>query len=77
MHVQEVFPYKAILSLPESTYDSALNDLHCTTVTLKKAMNETSVIATRCVGGWVGVGMGVDVWVGGWVCVKRGVGWVD
>jgi len=46
MHVQEVFPYKAILSLPESTYDSALNDLHCTTVILKKAMNETSVIAT-------------------------------
>ena len=34
-------------------------------------------VCGRCVGGWVGVGMGVDVWVGGWVCVKRGVGWVD
>lgn len=70
MHVQEVFPYKAILSLPESTYDSALNDLHCTTVTLKKAMNETSVIATRCVGGWGCAG------VGGWVGVGDVGVWV-
>ena len=46
MHVQEVFPYKAVLALPETSYDGVLNDLHCATVTLKKALSESSVIAT-------------------------------
>ena len=47
-HVQDVFPYEAVLALPEGSYGDVLNDLHCSTVTLKKEMNESSVIATRC-----------------------------